>query len=193
MKLWFHLLWLKRAVLLLCLCVFPDPHPACSPGTGPCVARADLSYISLAERLCLAFSGFSFLSLPFPLADPPPRLLFNHTSLWWPGRRECQAGRSGVQEVGTGRSSPFSPTPVSCCWPCLGEDALSPCSQMWSSGPPFHPFHALLLVLWGHTSSVGRPLPLLLFLEVQGRHEAPLGQVLTWSSHLEFSLLWEKA
>lgn len=140
-KLWFHLpwLWLKRDILLLCLCVFPDPRPAGSPGTGLCRARAGLSDSSLAERLCLGFSGFPFLSLSFPLAGPTSRLLFNHTSLWWPWRRECQAGRSGLWEVGRGRSSPFSHISVSCCWPWLGEDALTPCSQVWSSVPPFHP------------------------------------------------------
>lgn len=49
------------------------------------------------------------------------------------------------------------------------------------------PRHTLLLGLWndslGHTSSVRCPLPVLLFLEIQGRHEATLGQVLIWNSH----------
>lgn len=49
------------------------------------------------------------------------------------------------------------------------------------------PRHTLLRGLWNdslrHTSNVRYPLPVLLFLEVQGRHEATLGQVLTCSSH----------
>lgn len=172
-KLCFHLswLWLKRDILLLCLCVFPDPHPAGSPGTGLFRARADLPGISLAERLCWGFSGFSFLS--FPLTHPTSRLLWMACG----GQEGGSVRQAGMwcRRVGEAGALPF-PTH----WKLLPL-AGGGCPPTWSSVPPFHP------AAWSeepqHTSSVRCPLPLLLFLEVQGRHEATLGQVLTWNSH----------
>lgn len=138
-KLWFHLpwLWLERDILLLCLCVFLDPHPAGSPGTGLCGARADLSDISLAERL------FGSLWIFFPFFSLGRSC---STTKALVARKE---GVSGRQELGAGgwERQEFSLLPVSCC-SLSGGGCPHPLLPDVHSVPAFHPdtaFHCCLV------------------------------------------------